>query len=69
MVVGGGGRGGTGEEETGFGVETTLVEGEGVELVAGCGREGPAPPGDVVLGGCCSAMLESWAGRETVAQY
>ena len=57
--MGGGGRGGTGdEEETGFGVEVTMVEGEGAEFVAGCGREEPTPPCDVVFGGC-SAMLES----------
>lgn len=55
-VVGGGGRGGRGDD--GFGVEVTMVEGEGTKLVAGCGREEPTPPCDVVFGGC-SAMLES----------
>ena len=55
-MVGGGGRGGRGDD--GFGVEVTMVEGEGTKLVAGCGREEPTPPCDVVFGGC-SAMPES----------
>ena len=55
-VVGGGGRGGRGDD--GFGVEVTMVEGEGTKLVAGCGREEPTPPCDVVFGGW-SAMPES----------